>query len=70
MVIFTDTDGQVMALYTHNTSSTVWTDAGYTRYEIEDNADINRLGRDCKVVVVNGLVVDVLASTNPIQPEE
>ncbi len=72
MVIFTDphNDNQVMACYTHDTTSTVWAGLGYERHEIADNADINRLARDCRVVIVDGVVVDVIESLNPIQPEE
>jgi len=70
MVIFTDADGQVMALYTHDTTSTVWSGLGFERHEIVNNADINRLGRDCKVIIVDGLVVDVVESLNPIQPDD
>jgi hypothetical protein len=71
MVIFTDSNGQVMATYTHDTNSTVWTDAGYTRHEIEENDDINRLGRDCYVVfAVDGTVADVIGRANTVQPTD
>jgi len=70
MVIFTDSNGQVMATYTHDTNSTVWTDAGYTRHDIEDNVDITRFDRNCKVIMVDGVVVEVIENINPIQPVE
>jgi len=70
LIFFKPADGQVMAYYSHSTRSTHWESLGYTRLEIDENVDINRLGRDCKVIIVDGLVVDVVESLNPIQPDE
>ncbi len=72
MVIFTDpkNQDQVMALYTHDTATTTWTDRGYERHELEFNADIDRLARDCYVVFgADGAIVDVVARANLIQPK-
>ena len=67
MIIFTDASGQIMAMYTHDTTSTVWTDAGYTRVEVTDEvevADIKRHGRDA--IYAPGKVTH---NPNPIQPQ-
>lgn len=71
MLIFTDpkTNHQVMAIYTHGTTSTVWAGLGYERHEIDENADINRLGRDCYVMLAaDGTIADVIARMNSVQP--
>ena len=73
MLIFTDpkSQHQVMALYTHNTGTTTWTDRGYERHELEFNADVELLGRDCYVVFgAGGEIVDVVARANLIQPRD
>lgn len=72
MVIFTDPehDHQVMALYTHDTTSTVWAGLGYERREIPENSDISRLGRDCYVVWGrDGELLDVVERVNHIRTE-
>jgi len=72
MVIFTDPerDHQVMALYTHDTTSTVWAGLGYERREIPENRDISRLGRDCYVVWGrDGELLDVVERVNHIRTE-
>jgi hypothetical protein len=71
MVIYTDSNGQVMALYTHDTTSTVWADLGYQRHDLDENEDINRLGRDCYVLFApDGTVADVIGRTNSVQPTD
>jgi hypothetical protein len=60
-----------MALYTHNTNSRVWSGLGYDLHEIDENEDINRLGRDCYVLFApEGTVADVIGRTNSIQPTD
>ena len=71
MVIFTDpeSDDQVMAFYSHNTNSAVWEYLGYDRHELDFNQDVSNYGRDCYVVFdSSGVIVDVVARVNPIQP--
>ena len=71
MVIFTDPkrDNQVMALYSHDTTSRVWAGLGYERHQLRDNNDVLRLARDCYVVLApDGEIADVIARTNHIQP--
>lgn len=66
MIIFTDTSGQIMAVYEHDTTSTVWTAAGYTRQEVTDLtaiAEIRKQGRDA---VFNG--GKVTGKANSVQP--
>lgn len=65
MVVFTDTDGQVVAVYTHDTQSHAWD--SYTRREITDPAEIatlKRLGRDAQFTT-RGIV----ERPNPVQPQ-
>jgi len=71
MLIFTDPkkNHQVMAIYTHGTHSTVWAELGYERHEIDENADIYRLGRDCYVeFAADGTITAVNSRTNSVQP--
>lgn len=64
MIVFYDpADGQVMAVYSGNTTSTVWTDRGFLRA----NSDI-AVTRDHKVVVVDGKVTSATPNSNPDQP--
>lgn len=73
MLIFTDPkrQHQVMALYSHDTGTTAWVDLGYERHELEFNADVDRLARDCYVVFgAGGAIVDVVERANLIQPRD
>ncbi len=64
MIVFYDpADGQVMAVYSDDTTSTVWTDRGF----LKAASDIP-VTRDHKVVVVGGEVISVMPSVNPEQP--
>ncbi len=67
MIIYYDSDGQVMAYYSNDTTSTVWSDAGYTKAVVPSEYE-KQISRDTKVVVSNNAIVDVVASVNPIQP--
>ena len=69
MIVFYDpNDGdQVMAVYSHDTGSTVWTARGYLRAEVNDRALFNSLSRDSRVTVVNGEVTSATARINAIQ---
>jgi len=73
MIVFYDphSGNQVMAIYSHDTSSSaVWTDRGYVRAEV-DSAVVekaSRLGRDAKATVSKGRVTNVVAATNAVQP--
>ena len=72
MVIFTDPkrDNQVMALYSHDTTSRVWADLGYDRHQVDDNPDVMRLGRDCYVEFSGaGVIARVIARANTIRPQ-
>jgi len=77
MVIFTDPkrDNQVMALYSHDTTSRVWTDLGYDRHELDDHPEVMRLGRDCYVAFSSHLltlnisaIARVTERINPVSP--
>ena len=71
MVIFTDPekDNQVMAVYSHGTDSTAWTDLGYERHELDFNHDILNHSRNCYVVLDRDKkIIDVVARLNHIQP--
>ena len=64
MIIFYDpSDGQVMAVYSGDTTSTVWIDRGFLRASSEIPVT-----RDHKVVVVDDKVTNVTSSPNPEQP--
>lgn len=66
MVVFTDADGQVVAVYTHDTASHAW-DA-FTRRELTDQAEIaavKRLGRDAQFTARG-----VVERPNPVQPAQ
>ena len=72
MVIFTDPtrDNQVMALYSHDTTSRVWSDLGYDRHQLEDHPEVMRLGRDCYVAFgPSGIIARVIARSNTIKPD-
>jgi len=69
LIFYNPADGQVMAYYTHSTKSTHWESLGYTRLEIDPGIkDLERLGRNCRVEVVDGDVISVTPHLNPIQP--
>ena len=64
MIIFFDpANGQVMAIYSTDTTSTVWTDQGF----VKARSDI-RVTRDHRVVVENDKVVSATPRPNPEQP--
>lgn len=65
MIVYTDADGQVVAVYSHDTASKAW--ESFTRIEVTDPVQVNaisRFGRDCKVTDKG-----VQASVNPVQPQ-
>ena len=70
MIVFYDPNNgnQVMAVYSHDTESTVWTDQGFLRAEVNDRTLFNSLSRDSRVTVVNREVTSATARINPIQP--
>ena len=54
MQIFYDSsNGQVVAIYTHGTADTTWSDRGYVRAEVpaELLSMITQYARDCRVTV-------------------
>lgn len=73
MIVFTNPpSNQIMAVYTHDTESTVWADRGYKRHVVTDPAAellVRQLGRDGVAVFDRGKIVDVTPSVNPVQPE-
>lgn len=64
---------QVMAFSSHGSGSTVWEARGY-QFIVNENPEIethlNRLGRDCKLTIKEGVITGCSASENPIQPVE
>lgn len=73
MIVFYDPSNgnQVMAVYSHDTTSKAWTDAGYVRAEVDEaiRGEAMRAGRDAKVVLDGqGRVRQVVPSPNPVQP--
>ena len=62
---------QVMAIYTHGTSSSVWTDLGYLGMTVSEEARISELNlysRDCRLVLDGNRLRGIEARTNPNQP--
>jgi len=57
---------QVMAIYTHDTTSTTWTDAGYTKIDIGDS--FPAITRDYRLVIESGVVTSITANVNSVQP--
>jgi hypothetical protein len=57
---------QVMAIYTHNTAGTTWTDAGYTMIDIGDS--FPAITRDHRLVINSGVVTGITANVNSVQP--
>lgn len=70
MIVFYDPNNgnQVMAVYSHDTESTVWTDRGYLRAKVEQPSFQTSITRDRQVSVVGGVVEGHWASPNHIQP--
>ena len=70
MIVFYDpNDGnQVMAVYSGDTDSTVWTARGYLRAEVNDAGLQGDIDREFSVTIVNGEVTAIAARPNPIQP--
>lgn len=70
MIVFFDPNNgnQVMAVYSHDTESAVWTGRGFLRAEVKDRALFESLSRDSRVTVVNDEVTAATGRTNPIQP--
>ena len=68
MIVFYNASdsNQVMAVYTHNTTSTVWTDAGYTRIDIGDS--FPAVTRDHRLVINSGVVTGITENVNSVQP--
>lgn len=68
MIAFIDSQGQVKAVYTHDTTSKVWEEQGFTRIEVPDEiaSEVRRKGRDCKIV--GGRVADSPDPSPPIPP--
>lgn len=73
MVVFINpTTQQVMALYSHDTTSTVWTAQGFSRVVLDDPeiiAEVSRHGRDCALQFSGSTVTGVIARPNPVQPQ-
>ena len=73
MIIFYDpkNGNQVVALYTGNTNSKLWTDQGFVRAEVND-PELQKLvdgySRDCTVDIVDGQVTGCTPKTNAVQP--
>jgi len=66
-------DGQVMAIYSGDTTSTKWEQEGYVRKTVPSTleGELLNLARDCKVVLgASGEIVGCVANVNPIQAEE
>jgi len=63
IIFYNPVDGQVMAVYTDDTSSTVWTNQGFLRAR----SDI-LVTRDHQVVVAGGVVTSATPNTNPVPP--
>jgi hypothetical protein len=57
---------QVMAIYTHDTTSTTWTDAGYAKIDIGDS--FPAITRDYRLVIESGVVTSITANVNSVQP--
>ena len=71
IIFYNPADNQVMAVYSTDTDSTVWTGQGYIRTEVPDGfvADIRNHGRDCQVTVdADGVITSCTSKTNEIQP--
>ena len=73
MIVFFDpATGQVMAVYTTDTTSAVWAAQGFIRAQVPPGpieAEVARLARDAQVTVFGGVVTGVMATgPNPIQP--
>ena len=71
MIVFYDPgDGQVMAIYSGDTESTVWVDRGFLKAEVPpDLIDaVGLFGRDGRVTVLGADVTGVSSRTNPVQP--
>lgn len=63
-IFYNPNDMQVMAIYSGDTTSTVWDDLGYIGIETNLKCD-----RDCKVVVTEGKVTNVTEGISSIQPQ-
>lgn len=66
MIAFIDpATKQVMAYYSHDTTSTAWEEQGFVRVEVPEEAEalVMRHGRDC---TLDGS--KVTAKPNPVQP--
>jgi hypothetical protein len=64
IVYYQPATGQVMAVYSHGTTSKEWEQQGYIRGETRLPVD-----RDSRVVVVEGDIIAVEPSPNPVQPQ-
>ena len=73
MLVFYDpnNDNQVMAFYTFGTSSEVWESRGYLRAKIMDPeivSEINRDGRDCRIIFEGDQVTHTAYTENMVKP--
>ena len=70
MIIFYDPNNgnQVMAVYSHDTESTVWEDQGFLRLAILGKEFQKKISRDTAIVVTMGSVSDVFPRVNSVQP--
>ena len=72
-IFYNPSDMQVMAVYSDRYRGAVWTDQGYVALEVvasdSNMAALQRLRRDCYIVVVDGSVTTVTARSNPVQPQ-